>query len=113
MTDAIGQSCGSCRFWRSQQAQNGCCVLNPPVSLVVGMQQVQMPPSLDMVATSREARMQTVNQPVFSSFFPAIQAEGWCGQWSVRDFAGDRPAMSKEDILDLKSLEISTVERSL
>lgn len=104
MVEEILQSCHTCRYWRNLQGQNGVCVFNPPISLIVGVQQVQMP-AMEKGSLILQGKPQLVNQPVINSFFPSIGAAGWCGQWAVKDYTGERPEVSAEDYLTFKKLQ--------
>ncbi len=59
----MSESCSTCRNrLRSGATENGVCRANPPAVFLRG--------------TNEQGN------PFFTSVFPPIQAEGWCGMWA-------------------------------
>lgn len=72
------QSCTSCNaFLPNVGAGMGACRANPPQVVLLG---VSEPPSIAIGGR----HVGGVAQPITQTFFPQMQAHGWCRQWQPR-----------------------------
>lgn len=70
--------CGNCNAWKRTRENSGECLANPPVPMVVGMQEV--PVSGNNIMMPGRGQQVTV-VPNIHSFFPGMKAHGWCRGW--------------------------------
>ena len=68
------QRCENCNAWLRESASAGLCRANPPTAIMLGMGQSG--------GVLRNSMSQA--EPVIQSYFPTMQAHGWCRQWQEK-----------------------------
>lgn len=66
--------CATCRFWTSEDNRQGLCRRYPPTPIMLGFGQ----PSILADPTRSQP------QPLIMAYFPAMMANGWCGEFAPK-----------------------------